>query len=96
MWFSTKDWLAKNTALAHRYADAIYKGAAWANTHQTETAAALKAYTPLTDDAIAKMTRIKFATTYTPALLQPALDTGYKFNIFKSPIGAADLMYPGF
>jgi NitT/TauT family transport system substrate-binding protein len=96
MWFSTKDWLTKNSALAHRFVDACYKGAAWANTHQTETAAALKAFTPLTDDAIAKMTRIRFATTYSPALLQPALDTGYKFNIFKSPIGAADLMFPGF
>jgi len=96
MWFSTKDWLTQNTALAHRYADAILKGAAWANTHHVETGTALKQYTPLTDDTIAKMTRIRFATNYTPAYLQPVLDTGYKAGILKSPMSASDLMFPGF
>jgi NitT/TauT family transport system substrate-binding protein len=96
MYFGTKEWLAQNTAVAHRFTDAVQRGAAWANGHHLETAAALKEYTPLTDDAIAKMTRIRFATSYTPALLQPVLDTGFKFGIFKSAIGARDLMFPGF
>ena len=96
MWFSTKDWLTQNTALAHRYADSLLKGAAWANTHHLETGLALKPYTPLTDETIAKMTRIRFATSYTPAYLQPVLDTGFKYNILKSPMSASDLMFPGF
>jgi NitT/TauT family transport system substrate-binding protein len=96
MYFGTKDWLTQNTAVAHRFTEAVEKGAAWANAHHAETAAALKEYTPLTDDAIAKMTRIRFATGYTPALLQPVLDTGFKFGIFKSAISAGDLMFPGF
>jgi NitT/TauT family transport system substrate-binding protein len=96
MWFSTKEWLTKNTPLAHRLVDAIYKGAAWANAHPADTATALKAVTPLTDDTIAKMTRIRFATAYSPALLQPALDTGFKFAIFKSSFNASDLVFPGF
>lgn len=96
MWFSTKDWLTQNTALAHRYAGAVLKGAAWANTHHAETGTALKAYTPLSDETIAKMTRIRFATSYAAAYLQPVLDTGYKFAILKSAIGASDLMFPGF
>ncbi len=96
MWFSTQDWLVQNSALAHRYADAIYKSAAWANTHHTETGAALKDFTPLTDETIAKMTRIRFASTYTPAYLQPVLDTGFTYNILKSPMHANDLMFAGF
>jgi NitT/TauT family transport system substrate-binding protein len=96
MFFGTKDWLTQNVAVAHRFTDAVQRGAAWANSHHAETATALKEYTPLTDDAIAKMTRIRFATRYTPALLQPVLDTGFKFGIFKSAIGASDLMFPGF
>ena len=96
MWFGTKDWLGKNTPLAHRFVEAVYKGAAWANAHPADTATALKAHTPLTDDAIAKMTRIKFATAYVPALLQPALDTGVKYGIFKSALTASDLVFPGF
>ena len=96
MWFSTKDWLTQNSAVAHRYADALLKGAAWANTHHLETGIALKQYTPLTDETIAKMTRIRFATTYNPAYLQPVLDTGFKYNILKSAMSASDLMFPGF
>ena len=96
MWFSTKDWLTQNTALAHRYVDAIFKAAAWANTHHVETGLALKEFTPLTDETIAKMTRIRFATTFTPAYLQPVLDTGFKYSILKSPMSASDLMFPGF
>jgi hypothetical protein len=42
------------------------------------------------------MTRIRFATSYTPAYLQPVLDTGFKYNILKSPMSASDLMFPGF
>lgn len=96
MWFSTKEWLTQNTALAHRYADAILKSAAWANTHRVETGIALKAYSPLTDETIAKMTRSRFATTSAPAYLQPVLDTGFKYGILKSAITARDLMFPGF
>jgi NitT/TauT family transport system substrate-binding protein len=96
MWFSSKEWLTQNAGLAHRFADAIYKGAAWANAHHAETGEALKEYTPLTDDTIAKMTRIRFATTYSSAYLQPVLDTGFKYGILKSPISANDLMFPGF
>jgi NitT/TauT family transport system substrate-binding protein len=96
MWFSTKEWLTQNTALAHRYAEALQKGAAWANTHHVETGAALKQWTPLTDETISKMTRIRFATSYTPAYLQPVLDTGFKAGILKSPMSASDLMFPGF
>jgi hypothetical protein len=42
------------------------------------------------------MTRIRFATTYSSAYLQPVLDTGFKYGILKSPISANDLMFPGF
>jgi NitT/TauT family transport system substrate-binding protein len=96
MWFSTKDWLTQNAALAHRFVDASYKGAAWANTHHLETGIALKEYTPLTDETIAKMTRIRFATSYAPAYLQPVLDAGFKYGILKNAINATDLMFPGF
>lgn len=96
MWFSTKNWLTQNTAVAHRIVDASQKGSAWANAHHVETATALKEYSPLTDDAIAKMTRIRFATTYSPALLQPVLDTGFKFGLLKGAVTSTDLMFPGF
>ena len=75
----------------------MLRAAAWANNHHAETAAALKEYTPLTDDAIAKMTRIRFAAGYTPTLLQPVLDAGFKVRVSsKSAIVAGDLMFPGF
>lgn len=96
MWFSTKAWLTQNAALARRFVAATYKGAAWANAHHLETGIALKEYTPLTDETIAKMTRIHFATSYAPAFLQPVLDTGFKYGILKRPMSAADLMFPGF
>ena len=96
MWFSTKDWLTQNAALARRFVDATYKGAAWANTHHLETGIALKDYTPLTAETIAKMKRIRFATSYAPAYLQPVLDTGFKYGILKNPITATELMFPGF
>lgn len=96
VWFANKDWLAKNTGLAHRFVQAVEKTAVWANAHRAETGPMLQKYSPLPADVIAKMTRTRFADKLDTGMMQPVLDSALKFGVLKNATSAKDLVMPGF
>jgi NitT/TauT family transport system substrate-binding protein len=96
VWFATKDWLAKNPAVAHRFVQAIERTAAWANTHRAESGTMLEKYSPLAEDVVAKMTRTRFAEKLDPALMQPVLESALKYGVLKNATSAKDLVMPGY
>jgi NitT/TauT family transport system substrate-binding protein len=92
-WFSSESYLAAHADTAAKFANAVRQASAWANTHQTESAAMLVSHTKVTADVAAKMVRAVYGTTLEPALLTPVLNGALKYGLLTQPIAAADLIW---
>lgn len=92
VWFTTRDWIAKNPAAARTFVQVMSKTAAWANGHPRETGAMLQKVLPLSDAVMARMTRTRFGDRLTPGFIQPVLDTAVKYGVLKRPLDAATLL----
>lgn len=92
VWFTTKDWLTNNPATARKLVAAIYDTARWANTHQNETAELVAKYAKYNLDDVKRSTRTEYATSLDPALMDPVLDSAYRFNAISKPLRARDLI----
>ncbi len=91
-WFTTKDWYAKNTALAKRVAAVYYQTARWANANKDESGKILMAYSKVSPATIAKMTRCVYADTITPSLLDPMLQIAYKAKLTDRLIPGTEII----
>jgi NitT/TauT family transport system substrate-binding protein len=92
VWFTTHDWLAKNPDGGKRLVQAIYDTARWSNRNRDKTAAILAKYSKLPIEAVQHMHRSEYATSLSPALLQPVLDAGYEYKAIQRQVDAATLM----
>jgi NitT/TauT family transport system substrate-binding protein len=93
-YFATADWVAKNPADARAFISAINGAGNWANTHGKDSAAILARYLKESPSAIEAAPRVVFATSVTPALLQPSIDVGAKYGVLKSAWPAKDFISP--
>jgi NitT/TauT family transport system substrate-binding protein len=93
-YFATSDWVAKNPADAKAFITAMNGAGAWANAHAKESAAILARYLKESPAAIEAAPRVVFATSVTPALLQPSIDVGAKYGILKTAFPAKDFISP--
>jgi NitT/TauT family transport system substrate-binding protein len=91
-WFTTRDWLAKNLDVAKRFVGAIYDAARWANAHHDDSAAILAKYTKVDVDRIKRMNRCSYATDLQPAMVQPILDTAFKYKALTTATSAASMI----
>ena len=91
-WFTTRDWLAKNADVAKRFVGAIYDAARWANAHHDDSAAILSKYTKVDVERIRRMNRCTYATNLQPALVQPVLDTAFKYKALETATNAGALI----
>jgi ABC-type nitrate/sulfonate/bicarbonate transport system substrate-binding protein len=89
--FSTTGWLQKNPDAARKLTQAIYDAGRWANANHAQSGQILAARGKMDPDVVRTMTRATYALSADPALIQPALDIGYKFKIIDRPMTAADL-----
>ena len=92
VWYTTKPWLAKNMPVARRFAQTIQRSAAWANAHQSETGAVLQKIAGLPGDAVAKMTRTQFASSFDIAHIQPVIDAAIREGAVKRSIDAHEFV----
>ena len=93
-WFSTAAWVSANPEQARRFANLIYRAAAWSNTHRAQTAEVLIASTKLDPDIVRAMRRVTFAESADPATLQPHLDAALRYGLISKPVKAGDLFAP--
>lgn len=94
-YFANRSWIAANRPLARRFAAALYATAVWANAHHDQTAPILSKYAKIDVARIAATTRSTYATSLTPADVQPVLDLSLKYGALDKPIaGPAILMLP--
>jgi len=91
-WFTTRDWLAKNGDAAKRFVGAIYDAARWANTHHDDSAAILSKYTKIDVDRIKHMNRCIYAVDLQAAMVQPVLDTAFKYKALETATSAATII----
>ena len=91
-WFTTRDWLAKNADVAKRFVGAIYDAARWANAHHDDSAAILSKYTKVDVERIRRMNRCVYATNLQPAMVQPVLDTAFKYKALETATNAASMI----
>ncbi len=91
-WFTTRDWLTKNGPVARKFVGAIYDAARWANAHHDDSAAILAKYTKIDVDKIKRMNRCTYATDLQPALVQPVLDTAFKYGALATATAAPSMI----
>ena len=92
VWYAAKSWVDEDPARARRAVQAIYDTARWANTHHDETFAILVRDGKLDPDKARGMQRTTYATSLTPALVQPILDIALQNKIFPHPVDAASII----
>jgi NitT/TauT family transport system substrate-binding protein len=95
-WFTTRDWLAKNPDVGKRFVGAIYDAARWANTHHDDSAAILAKYTKIDVDRIRHMNRSGYATDLRASMVQPVLDTAFKYKALGTATAASSMIAKGF
>jgi NitT/TauT family transport system substrate-binding protein len=79
-WIATNDWIKAHPAEAAKFAAVMQKAAQWANVHQKESAQILLHHTKITPEVAATMSRVEYATTLDPKMLQPSIDTAAKYS----------------
>jgi NitT/TauT family transport system substrate-binding protein len=91
-WFTTRDWLAANTATARKLAGVIYDTARWANGHQNDSAVILAKITKIEVEKIRGMARAKYATVLQPQLIQPVLDMAFAYGGLPRHVDAGEMI----
>lgn len=92
VWYASKSWIESDRERSRKIVAAIYDTARWANTHRPETFAILVRDAKLDAERVKGMGRVTFATSLTPALMQPVLNTGTAMKIFDHQLDANALI----
>lgn len=94
VWFTTKDWAAKNSETVKSFVAIMLETARWANTHHRESAELLSGFTHRSVSAIEASTRTTYGERLTPELIQPDIDAAAKYGVIRAAFPAADLISP--
>ena len=91
-WFSTRDWLARNHAVAQRFARVLSEAAGYTNTHPEETLPDMIAYTGLERAVAQKMHRAAFSTVLHGSDIQPLIDASAKYKFIEQRFNGSELI----
>ncbi len=91
-WFTTRDWIARNSDAAKRVVAVAYETARWANANHDESLAILAKAAKYDLDLVRGMRRASYATALDARLIQPVLDAGLKYKALERPFNANDLI----
>jgi NitT/TauT family transport system substrate-binding protein len=91
-WFCTADWVKKNPETAKRFVTAIYETARWANANHERSGQILQKYSHITDATLHAMTRVAYATTLVPAMINPTLALAASYKFTDRVVAGSDLI----
>lgn len=94
LWFSTKDWIAKNTETTKKFVAVMKESAIWANGHHHESAAILAPHLKRSVEEVEKAPRAIYGIGMKPELVQPVIDVAAKYGVLKSSFPARDMISP--
>ncbi len=94
VWYSSADWLAKNAALARKFAQAMREAAVWANNpaNHAKSGEILNKYTPFPPELLPKMNRATYGETLDPKTMQPILDAALKYKALQTAVQPQSLI----
>jgi NitT/TauT family transport system substrate-binding protein len=93
IYFSHRDFAAKNPQLVRNFARVTYESAAYTNAHHDETAQMMSEVTKLPVETIRKMSRPPSATSGEPALIQPVIDIAAKYGYIPRAFPAKEAYF---
>jgi NitT/TauT family transport system substrate-binding protein len=93
-YFCTNDYARDNRDTIERFARALEESSGYVNSHHAQTAAALSSFTKVPLDIITHMTRTQLATKIDPAVIQPVIDTAFKYKAIDKSFDAKDMIAP--
>jgi len=96
VWVTTTEYAQANLPLVKKLVATVYRIAAWANAHRSDSGAILTKYSKLDPAVVGAMTRTDYSTALDPKLLQPLIDVGAKFGMLPAPVNGATLIAAGF
>jgi len=94
VWFTNKDFSAKNPEIVRMFARVVATVAPYANTHHAETAQIMSGFTGIPLDVMLRMPRSVMAAKFDPSLIQPAITAAAKYGLLKKSFAARELIDP--
>ena len=91
--FAASAWAQAHPDVVSRFAAAIRETALWANKNTDKSAEILAKYSKLALDLVKQTVRAVYATTLTPAQLQPTIDGAVRYKLIDSSFRAQDIIY---
>lgn len=91
-WFARGDWIAKNRALASRFAAVIHQTASWANANHDRSAEILRKYTRIGEATMKRMTRVTYAESLEPAMIAATLELAAKERFLERPVSPSQMI----
>jgi NitT/TauT family transport system substrate-binding protein len=92
-YFTTKEWAAKNPALAAKFIAAIKETAQWANANPAAAGVILAKYTKLPQAVVERIKHGQFAETLLASDYQPVIDVAAKYGVLPKPFPASEYFY---
>jgi NitT/TauT family transport system substrate-binding protein len=90
---TTKDWAAKNPAVAAKFIAAIKETAQWANANHAASAPILSKYTKIPVPVVERMKRGEYAENLLASDFQPVIDAAAKYGVLPKAYPAPELFY---
>jgi NitT/TauT family transport system substrate-binding protein len=90
---TTTDWVAKNPAVAAKFAAAIREAGEWANANHDASAAILAKYTHVPLAVLQRMRRGDYAGALAVSDFQPVIDAAATYGVLTKPFPASELFY---
>jgi NitT/TauT family transport system substrate-binding protein len=91
-WFSTQTFVRANPQFIRDFVATIYAAGRWANGNHAGSADILAKYSKLAPETTRRMTRVVYADSVRPGLLQPLLDLAVKYGIVDRAVAATEMI----
>jgi ABC-type nitrate/sulfonate/bicarbonate transport system substrate-binding protein len=91
-WISSTDYVQKNASSVRAFTAVLAKAAAYANTHEQQTAPILAKYSGIELATVTHMTRARFETPLEPRDIQPVIDAAAKYKVIPKGFDAREII----
>jgi NitT/TauT family transport system substrate-binding protein len=92
-YFAAAPWAQSHASTVAKFAAVIRQTADWANKNQTKSAEILAKYAKLDPEVVKQTIRARYATTLTPAQLQPTIDTAAHYKFIEAGFPASEIIF---
>ncbi|HXF32920.1 MAG TPA: ABC transporter substrate-binding protein [Candidatus Acidoferrales bacterium] len=93
VWFTTRDYAAKNPQTVKTFASVVARAARYVNTHHQQTVDMVAQWTGIRPETVATMPRVENGEALIPSQLQPVIDASLRDGVIKKSFSAMDLLY---